>query len=267
MRLQKGRIEATGPEVRILHDLLQERDRRLDPAQDEFFERAVHAADGFLPSAAPHRELGQESVIVRRNRVILIDRAVNANPDAARRQVGCDRPGGRAEVVPRVLGIDPALDGVALERDVLLSDFKRLSGRDRDLRPHNVHGGDLLGDGVLHLDTRVHLDEVVASLLVEKKFHGARVVVIHGPGDGDGRLTHLRAQARGQNQRRRDLDQLLVAALDRTIAFAQVDDVAVAVREDLELDVVRSIEVFFNKQATVAERRERLARGRVHPGS
>jgi hypothetical protein len=42
---------------------------------------------------------------------------------------------------------------------------------------------------------------------------------------------------RGQVRRRRDLDDLLVAALHRAVALVQVHDVAVLVAEDLHLDV------------------------------
>jgi hypothetical protein len=266
MCLQKGGVEATGAEVRLLHDPLQERDRRLDPTQDIFFERAVHAADRFIPCAAPHDEFGEKPIVIGRDGVVLVHGAVNADPDAARGEIGRDRPSARPEVVSRVLGIDPALDGVPLQGHVLLPDFKRLAGRDRDLGPHDVYRGDLLGDRVLHLDARVHLDEVIMSLRIEEEFHGARVVVIHGPRDGNGRLAHLRAQPRGQNQRRGDLDQLLVATLDRAVAFTQMDHVAVAVRQDLELNMVRTVDVFLDKQAAIAERREGLAGGRFHVG-
>src|SRR5207248_11693991 len=40
-------------------------------------------------------------------------------------------------------------------------------------------------------------------------------------------------------RRRRLLDQLLVAPLDRAVALAEMDDVAVRVREHLHLDVAR----------------------------
>lgn len=39
--------------------------------------------------------------------------------------------------------------------------------------------GDLLGDGVLHLQTGVDLDEVVLAVLVHQELHGARVLVAH----------------------------------------------------------------------------------------
>jgi hypothetical protein len=47
------------------------------------------------------------------------------------------------------------------------------------------------------------------------------------------RVAHGRVQAVG----RRDLDDLLVPPLDGAVALVQVDDVAVVVCQDLDLDV------------------------------
>ena len=155
---------------------------------------------------------------------------------------------------------------MALQRHVLLRDFEGFSRSDRDLRPHDIYGGDLLSDCVFHLDARIHLNEVVAPLLVEQEFHRARVVIIHGSGDGDGGFAHLRAQTWRQDQRGRNLDQLLVASLDRAVAFAQVDHVSMTVGQDLELNMVWPFNVFFDEQGAVAESCQRFPRGGVHIG-
>ena len=51
---------------------------------------------------------------------------------------------------------------------------QRHAGRDAQLGDHQVAVGDLLGDRVLDLDPRVHLDEDVVAALVEQELHGAR---------------------------------------------------------------------------------------------
>ena len=55
--------------------------------------------------------------------------------------------------------------------------------------------------------------------------------------------------------RGRFLQHLLVAALQRAVALAQMHDVAVAVGEDLDLDMARMGEVFLHIDGVVAERR------------
>ena len=45
---------------------------------------------------------------------------------------------------------------------------------------HQVDAGDHLGDRMLHLDARVHLDEVEVALLIHQEFDGAGVGVADG---------------------------------------------------------------------------------------
>src|SRR6185295_19591712 len=58
------------------------------------------------------------------------------------------------------------------------------------------------------------------------------------------------------------LDHLLVPALDRALALPQVDAVAVAVAEDLDLDVARLLDELLDEDAVVAEARLGLVAAR-----
>ena len=74
----------------------------------------------------------------------------------------------------RVLGVDAALDGVAANLQLRWQNrVQPLPGGDQQLRLHHVHAGNGLGDGVLHLDAGVHLDEVELAVLVHQKFDRA----------------------------------------------------------------------------------------------
>src|SRR5581483_9748666 len=68
----------------------------------------------------------------------------------------------------------------------------------------------------------------------------------------------LLAQRRRHRGAWRLLDELLVPALNGAVTFAEVNDVTVLVPEDLELDVARPVEVFFDVHIGVVERGERL---------
>jgi len=103
------------------------------------------------------------------------------------------------------------------------------------------------------LEARVHLHEVIAAVLIEEELDGAGIVIIDRLGNGDGRLTHLGTKTWRENQRWRNLDELLMPALNRAIALAQVDDVAVPVGQYLEFDVMRSLDILFEEDASVAE--------------
>ena len=67
-------------------------------------------------------------------------------------------------------------------------------------------------------------------------------------------------------RRRRLLEHLLVAPLERAVALAEVDAVAVGVEQDLDLDVARTLEEALEDQSLVAEGRLRLASRRRQLG-
>ena len=69
------------------------------------------------------------------------------------------------------------------------------------------------------------------------------------------RRRQLLAQGRADGGRRRLLDQLLVASLDRALALAEGDDVAVRVAEELHFDVSHAVQELLDVDVVVAERR------------
>src|SRR5581483_1336149 len=101
---------------------------------------------------------------------------------------------------------------------------------------------DHLRHGMLHLDARVHLDEVEPALLVDQKLHGPGAEVIDR-----GRCHETRAVQTGpdvgrQRRRRRLFDELLMTSLHRAVALSEVYPHAVAVAEDLHLDMPRPLD-------------------------
>ena len=114
---------------------------------------------------------------------------------------------------------------------------------------------------MLDLEAGVHLEVVETAVLVEE-LDRAGVDVVAALGDPHGRLAHLGDDVRGDLGGRRLLDQLLVAALRRAVAGAEIHAVAVAVGENLHLDVARPGEVALHVALVATEVGERLALGR-----
>ena len=111
---------------------------------------------------------------------------------------------------------------------------------------------------MLHLNTGVHLDEVVLALdVVEDEFDGARILVAHLFAQVDGCLLEARAELAVNRRRRRFLDELLVAALRGAIALAERDGV-LAIRQHLDFDVADVGEVALDVHGRVVERGLRL---------
>ena len=129
---------------------------------------------------------------------------------------------------------------------------QRRAGGDADLLAHQVDAGHRLGDRMLDLQAGVHLDEVELAVL-EQELHGAGAAILelaHGRG---GQLADPVALLGVEGGRGGLLQHLLVAALQRAVALAEMHAVAVAVAQHLDLDVARLAEVFLEIDRVVAE--------------
>ncbi len=129
-----------------------------------------------LAVGPPDDELADEVVVVLGDGVAL--RVAAVPPDAGtagQPQVG-DRAGGGEEALGGVLGVDAALDRVAAVLDVGGGERQRLTRCHAQLLGDEVERRDLLGDAVLDLQARVHLEEPELAVLVEA-LDGARVHV------------------------------------------------------------------------------------------
>ena len=172
--------------------------------------------------------------------------------------------------VPRVLGVEARLDGVAVAADVGLAEAERLAGGDAQLVGDEVAAGDELGDRMLDLEPRVELQEVEAC---RRRSAGTRLCPRRRSRRRARGAARPRPGERGallvDHRRGRLLDDLLMAALQRAFALAEMDDVAVRVAQQLDLDVARPLEVALEDQPLVAERSRgpRAAPGRERLGS
>ena len=116
---------------------------------------------------------------------------------------------------------------------------------------------------MLDLQAGVHLQEEEALVLAGDEFHRAGGVVIDGFRQRHRLLAHLAARGLVEQRRRRLLDDLLVAALDRAFALAEIDHVAMLVAEHLDFDVAGIDDELFDEDAVVAERRLRFGLGEI----
>ena len=93
------------------------------------------------------------------------------------------------------------------------------TARDANLPPHQIDAGHHLGDRMLDLQPRVHLEEIEPAVLVEQKLDRAGVRVADGPRDRRGRRGHRLAQRRRNRQRGRLFHDFLMPPLDGTLAL------------------------------------------------
>ena len=116
---------------------------------------------------------------------------------------------------------------------------------------------------MLDLQPGVHLEEVEAAVRADDQLHRAGAVIADRRRQPHCLLAHLAAHLGRHERGRRFLDDLLVPPLDRAFALAQIDDVAMAVAEHLDLDVARLLDELLDEHAVVAEARQPLALGGV----
>src|SRR6185295_5765449 len=109
----------------------------------------------------------------------------------------------------------------------------------------------------------VHFEEVEAFSrrvgAVDDQLDRAGAIVSNRPRQRDRLLAHAFTLLGRDERRRRFLDHLLVAALDRAFALVQIEDGAVLVAQDLDLDVPRRLDELLNEHAVVAEAVEAFA--------
>lgn len=171
--------------------------------------------------------------------------SVHLDPARVGLEVGCG-----------IFGGDTALDGGTTLLDGLLGESEVSqsgTGSDLNLSADNVDAGDLFGDGVLDLETRVDLDKVVAVLLVDQELASTSVSVVGGLGETDGVIEDSLSDIVAEVGRRGHLDHLLVTTLNGAVTFEEVDDVTLAVGEQLDFNVTRSVEESLDENGGVAK--------------
>ena len=268
--VDERRVGPPRAEVRVVQHRAQEPLVGLHAAHAHLLHRPPRPRDGGGEVVPAGGDLEQERVEVGRDLRPDVGRAL-VEPDAraARGAVGGDAPRVRPEGGRGVLRGDPALQRRAARADAVLGEAElgeRRPAADQELRAHEVDVRDLLGDRVLDLDARVHLDEhVLARGRVDEELHRAGVHVADGLGEAHGVGAQAVADRRVEVRGRRELDHLLVAPLDGAVALEQMDDVPLAVGQDLHLDVPRADDRLLQVDGRRRRRRPRPPSWRSRP--
>ena len=262
--LDEAGIQIGGVEGRMGDKLLQEEDIGHQPGNPGPPQHSGHAPDRLRPVLAVHDQLGDHRVIERGDAVALPHPGIDAQAVAARPGIPVREPqpgqlaGGGQEHAVRVLGIEPHLQRVPVDGQVILRQRQRFPRRDPDLPLHQVLPGDQFGHRMLHLQAGIHLHEVETVRAqplrhVGNELDGAGTVIVDGTGGSHRRLPHGLAHVRRHVRGGRFLDHLLVAALDGAVTLEQMHRIAVGVAEDLHLDMARFHQILLDQHTRVAE--------------
>ena len=226
-------------------------------------QRATQSRQGFVPVATMRDDLGNHRVELRRNAVAGLDAGVNPYAGARRQPQQLDLAGRRRKIVVRVLGIESDLDGRAAHRRRIA--FQRAAGTHVDLHFDQIEVGAGLGHRMFYLQPRVDLHECkFTGVTVVQKLDRTRIAVAGFQAKPGRRGFDAVLLLGGQYRRRGFLDQLLITALHRTVAYADRPYVTVGIRNHLDLDMARALDQALHEHRAVAETLQRFrARGRV----
>ena len=149
---------------------------------------------------------------------------------------------------------------MAVDLQRVLAQGQRFAAGHNQLPLHEVQAGDRFRDWVFDLEARVHLHKkethrlrLVIAGLFHNEFHRARAHIVHRARCCHSGCAHLGAQGLGHAGGGGFFQHLLVAALHRAVALKQVDVIAVTVAKHLDLDVARTLYIFFNQHRAVAK--------------
>ena len=161
--IHKPGVVSSPDKVGVVQNLVEQIDVVGGALNDQLLQGPAHPPDGLQPGGGVDDDLGHHGVVVGGQVVAAVQAAVHPHPAAAGHVEEVHMSGGGPEVMVGVLGVDAALNGVAMELHLVLGHRQGQPGGHPNLLPHQVQPGDHLGDRVLHLDTGVHLYEVKLS--------------------------------------------------------------------------------------------------------
>ena len=267
-------VHRSGRELRAAHERLEEGEIGLRSDDDGVVELFQHGGQRLGSCGSMNDELGDHRVVVGRDAVARSDAGVD--PDALQPLLALevqemDPAGGGQKVVLGVLGIDARLDRRARAADLALRERKRLAGRDPELPFNQVEAGHRLGDRMLNLKPRIHLEEIEsvglqATRRIGDELNRARSDIASRQRRVGRRLRHRAAGLIRQSRSRAFLDHLLMPALGRAVALVKVDAAAMRVGEHLQFDMAGRGDVFLDHDPSVAERRLGFADRALEPG-
>src|SRR6266850_438229 len=225
--VKKRRRDFAGTKLRMVHDVLDERNIRLYTPNTELAKSAVHALAGFGKIRAPSRDFDKQRVVIgSEHRAGVRGTPVQSNPKTSGRTVSRNFPIVGGEVFLRVFGGHPALQRCAIEWHAFLRWQRErrlmqpMSLRNQNLRTNEIDARHHFRYGVLHLDARIDFDEIpLPRIDVVKKLHRPDIAVILVSFKLHRRVAKFASNTGEKIRSGSDLDNLLMPSLHRAVTF------------------------------------------------
>ena len=268
--IDEGGGDDAGLELGVGEHIEDEGDVGLDTTDAALLKDALHTGDSLGEVGTTGGVLDKHGVVVGGDGKAGVANAIHTDAATGGMAVDGNGAGVGSKVLLRILGGHTALDGNATGANVLLleTDFvKGGTGSNAKLGLDNVNSGNLLGDGVLDLDTGVDLNEVGLHVGgIDQELDGTSILVVGTGGQIASVLVQLLAKVIRERPTGGHLNDLLMASLDGAITLVQMNDVAGTIAKDLDLNVTGTLNELLHKDGTVAETGQSLTGGRLEEG-
>ena len=265
----KVEVKVASDEIRMRQNVEEEGDVMLHATNMVVQETTVHASDDAIPSGRPGSVLDEEGVKVGLNDHAAVGSTIETNSRTDTVTADVQHSGVGRKVSGGILGGDAALHGNTTGDNVLLVEsnlLERGTTGDEEGRLDDIDSRHFFSDCMFDLDARVDFHEVVLAVLVDEELNGTSTRVLAGHGELESILQDILADAHGMMPGGGNLDQFLMTTLDGAIALPHMDDVALAVADDLDLDVLGGTNVALDEARSVAEGGQSLGRCRLEEG-
>src|SRR5450756_836972 len=164
--------------------------RRLHTVYGQLEQRAVHSLDCQLASRRPDDELGQQRIIMKSDVGAGFDAAIPADAGATWNVEIVDASRGRQKSMRRVFGRDAALHCPTARPYVVVHRRKLLARGNAQLPLDKIESSYELRHGMLHLEPRIHLEEVEIRVRAKKKLTSPRIDVSGSADNAHGGFSH-----------------------------------------------------------------------------
>ncbi len=148
---------------------------------------------------------------------------------------------------------------MAIDGKIFLRERQLLPLGHADLQRNEVKPRNHFCDRMFDLQTRVHFHEIERTVGIEQKLNRPCPRIANRLGGGHGGGAHFGANICGKPRRRRFFNHLLMAPLDGTVTFEQINRIARVIGKNLNFDMARPRQVFFDEHMFIAESGQRLA--------
>lgn len=103
------------------------------------------------------------------------------------------------------------------------------------------------------LKPSIHLKEVEALVFVNEELNGTSALISASSSQINSLLTHLVSGCLIHEHGRSLFNNLLISALNRALTLWHVHVIAVLITENLEFDMLRLLDILFNKDSSITE--------------